>query len=424
MIQPGNGSKYPSHPSKQILITGGAGFIGSHLADALLASGHRVRVLDSLLPPLHPNGRPEYLSGAAELVRGDIRDPKRLREVLPGVDIIFHLAATNGAGQPMDAISRSMSVNAQGTTALLQAMLDFRVTPEKLIVASSMSIYGEGQYVCSVCSRQAFPDIRASAQLQLGRWEVRCADCGGVLMPRPTHEAKPSAIHSIHALSKRDQEDLCLLYGRTSGVPVTALRLFNVYGTRQTLSSPNPSVAALFAARLIRDQAPLVLEDGAQIRDLVSVHDVVRASLLAMERSESDGQVINVGCGIPITIRRIAQILAAALGKKIEPVITQRFRAGDIRHCYADQTKARRLLRYEPRVSHDQGLCELAEWLLQRQSEPQASRDRVPKTPQLQTRVTACSTNGNLMQARLGRLDERWLSEDYAQSWPPETSVQ
>ena len=358
--------------SKQVLITGGAGFVGSHLADGLLRAGHRVRILDDLTPQVHQDGSPDYLSPKVELVVGDVRDPNRLREVLSGVDVIFHFAATVGVGQSMYEISRYMSINTQGTAELLQALLDTKHMPEKLIVASSMSIYGEGQYVCSGCGKAAFPPVRPVSQLRDGQWEVHCTACSGVLVPQPTNEKKPSEINSIYALSKRDQEELCLIYGRTYGVPVTALRFFNIYGTRQALSNPYTGVAAIFAARLINNQAPLVFEDGEQMRDFVSVHDIVRANMLAMERPESNGEVINVGCGRPIKIRRVAEILAAALGKDIEPVITQKYRAGDIRHCYADLTKARKLLGYEPQVTHEEGFRELAAWLAGQQAEDKA----------------------------------------------------
>ncbi len=358
---------------KQILITGGAGFVGSHLADGLLAAGHSVRVLDDLNPQVHPGGaRPDYLSPAVELVVGDVRDPNRLREVLAGVDVIYHFAATVGVGQSMYEIARYMSVNTQGTAELLQAMLDAKLTPEKLIVASSMSIYGEGRYVCTDCAQPAAPPVRSVAQLRSGQWDLPCTLCGGVLKPVPTDETKPSEINSVYALSKRDQEELCLIYGRNYDLPVTALRFFNIYGTRQALSNPYTGVAAVFAARMLNGNAPMVFEDGNQMRDFVSIHDIVRANLLAMERPESDGEVINIGCGTPITIRRVAELLSEALGKPVDPVVSQKFRAGDIRHCYADISKARKLLGYEPQVTHEQGFRELADWLSQQEAEDKA----------------------------------------------------
>jgi dTDP-L-rhamnose 4-epimerase len=292
---------------------------------------------------------------------------------LAGVDVIFHFAATVGVGQSMYEISRYMSINTQGTAELLQAILDNKHTLEKLIVASSMSIYGEGQYQCIGCGRAAFPPVRSVSQLKRASWDLNCQECGAVLAPTPTNESKPSEINSIYALSKRDQEELCLVYGRTYGIPVTALRFFNIYGTRQALSNPYTGVAAIFASRLINGQAPLVFEDGEQMRDFVSVHDIVRANMLAMERPESNNEVINIGCGTPITIRRVAEILASALGKpELTPVITQKYRSGDIRHCYADLTRAQKLLGYQPQVTHEEGFRELAAWLAGQEADDHA----------------------------------------------------
>jgi len=305
-------------------------------------------------------------------VIGDVRDPDTVRKALSDVDVIYHFAAAVGVGQSMYEISRYMSINTQGTAELLQAMLDLRLTPQKLVVASSMSIYGEGSYVCGNCGANANPPVRTNAQLRSGRWEMHCDVCGGTLKPIPTNEKKPGALNSVYALSKRDQEELCLIYGRTYGIPVTALRFFNIYGTRQALSNPYTGVAAIFAARLMNGQPPMVFEDGQQMRDFVSVYDIVRANMLAMESRESDGEVINIGCGKPISILQVAQILAKSLGKEIAPVISQKYRAGDIRHCYADLTKARTMLGYEPQVSHDEGFKELAGWLAEQEAEDKA----------------------------------------------------
>lgn len=358
--------------SKRILITGGAGFVGSHLADQLLREGHAVRVLDNLTPQVHAHHVPDYLSADVELMIGDICDAGTARRALKDIDVVFHFAAAVGVGQSMYEISRYVSTNTQGTAELLQAMLDTRQTPEKIVVASSMSIYGEGCYVCSQCARKAAPPMRSLQQMKSGQWELRCRYCGGILRPTPTDEEKPSQTTSVYALTKRDQEQLCLIYGRTYGVPVTALRYFNIYGTRQALSNPYTGVAAIFASRLMNNQPPLVFEDGRQMRDFVSVSDIVRANLLAMERPQSDGEVINIGSGKPNSILRVAEILARALGKSIEPVVTRKYRAGDIRHCYADLSQARALLGYEPQVTHEEGFRELAEWLTGQQAEDKA----------------------------------------------------
>lgn len=358
--------------SKQVLITGGAGFVGSHLADGLLSAGHSVRILDNLTPQVHGGRVPEYLSREVELMVGDVRDPAMVRKALAGVDAVYHFAAAVGVGQSMYEINRYMSINTQGTAELLQGMLDTRHTPEKLVVASSMSIYGEGQYHCPRCRRDATPPLRSNAQLHSGEWDMACPECKGTLKPVPTNETKPGGTNSVYALSKRDQEELCLIYGRTYGIPITALRFFNIYGRRQALSNPYTGVAAIFASRLLNGQRPMVFEDGKQMRDFVSVYDIVRANMLALESKESDGEVINIGGGKPITILEVAEILAKSLGKDTPPVITQKYRAGDIRHCYADLTKARTLLKYEPRVSYDEGFRELAEWLAEQEAEDKA----------------------------------------------------
>jgi dTDP-L-rhamnose 4-epimerase len=358
--------------SKKILITGGAGFVGSHLADGLLELGHHVRVVDDLTPQVHPAGRPDYLDRRVELIKGDVRDPNRLREVLSGVDVVFHFAATVGVGQSMYEIGRYISVNTLGTAELLQAILDNKSAVQKVVVASSMSIYGEGRYHCSKCGRDAAPQLRTVAQLKAGVWDLHCEQCGGTLRPLPTDETKPSQLNSVYALSKRDQEELCLIYGRTYGIPVTALRFFNIYGTRQALSNPYTGVAAVFASRMLNGQQPHIFEDGEQMRDFVHVKDVVRANILAMERPASDGQVINVGSGKPITIRQVADVLARSLGMNVLPVISNKYRAGDVRHCYADISKARDLLGYEPQMTHEEGFRELAEWLRGQQAEDRA----------------------------------------------------
>ncbi len=357
--------------SRTILITGGAGFVGSHLADGLLRKGHSVRVLDNLTPQVHGRRLPTYLSPEVEVVYGDVRDRAAVQQAIEGVDAIYHFAAAIGVGQSMYEIQRYMDVNTGGTAQLLQVLLDSKQPVQKLVVASSMSIYGEGAYTCEECGPVA-PPIRGNSQLRAGEWDPKCAACGGALTPRATAEDKPSEVTSIYALSKRDQEELCLTYGRVYDLPVVALRFFNIYGTRQALSNPYTGVAAIFAARLLNGQPPLVFEDGEQQRDFVNVHDIVRANILALEREEANGQVINVGSGQPISISHVAELLAGSLGKELPHQLTQRYRSGDIRHCYADLTKARKLLGYEPSVTHEQGFAELVEWLRAQQAEDKA----------------------------------------------------
>ncbi len=358
--------------SKRVLVTGGAGFVGSHTVDALLRAGHYVRIYDDLTSQVHPEGQPEYLARDAEFVRGDVRDTEKLRDALRGIDVIYHFAAAVGVGQSMYEIAHYMGVNTLGTANLLQVLLDTHLKIEKLIVASSMSIYGEGKYRCAGCGDMAAAP-RANVQLTRKQWDPVCPRCGAGLTPVPTDEAKPLQCTSYYALSKKDQEEMVLLFGRTYQIPVVALRYFNIYGTRQALSNPYTGVAAIFASRLLNGKPPLVFEDGAQLRDFVSVHDIVHANLLAMERAEADGLALNIGSGQPISVREIAEVLAHELGSGLPADLTGKYRAGDIRHCFADISAAARVLGYEPRVRFAEGIRELVEWLRSQTSQDRAA---------------------------------------------------
>jgi dTDP-L-rhamnose 4-epimerase len=357
--------------SNHILITGGAGFIGSHLADALLSRGHRVRALDNLAPQVHGNEgtRPEYLVSDVELIHGDVRDPDAVRRALDGVDVVYHLAAAVGVGQSMYEIAQYTAVNNLGTAVLLEALAAQPVA--RLIVASSMSLYGEGLYRCPD-GTTCMGEERDLAQLRTGDWEVRNAE-GEVLTPVPTPETKLPSLSSVYALSKFDQERMSLLIGRAYGIPTTALRFFNVFGTRQALSNPYTGVLAIFASRLLNGNRPTVFEDGKQRRDFVSVYDVARACCLVLEQPSSACGVFNVGSGQSYTISEIAERIARVMGKEyLEPELTGKYRVGDIRHCFADITLASNVLGYEPQVELDAGLEELAGWL-----EGQVATDRV-----------------------------------------------
>ena len=356
---------------KQVLITGGAGFIGSHLADELLAAGYRVRVLDTLAAQVHgaEGRRPDYLDADVEVVVGDVCDKDTLLKALQGVDCVYHLASAVGVGQSMYEIAHYTRVNNLGTAVLLEALIARPV--QKLVVASSMSLYGEGLYRNARGEATVAGD-RTLDQLRAGDWELHDQD-GSVLAPMPTPETKPPALASVYALSKFDQERMCLMIGRAYNLPVVALRFFNAYGPRQALSNPYTGVLAIFAARLLNDSPPKIFEDGLQQRDFVSVYDVARACRLALECPDAAGEVFNVGTGQPQTVRDIAARLARVMGKDhIEPEIVGKYRVGDIRHCYADISKAQRVLGYAPRVTLDQGMAELAAWL-----ESQAAVDRV-----------------------------------------------
>jgi dTDP-L-rhamnose 4-epimerase len=345
----------------RILITGGAGFIGSHVADELIQHGHRVRAYDNLSPQVHgaEQRRPAYLHEDVELIRGDVRDAAGMQRALTGVDAVYHFASAVGVGQSMYEIDHYVSTNNLGTAVLLQALSARPV--ERLIVASSMSIYGEGLYRGSDGTLVADAE-RSIEQLRAGDWEPRDA-AGAPLEPVLTPESKRPCLSSVYALSKFDQERLCLMVGRAYGIPTVALRFFNVFGTRQALSNPYTGVLAIFASRLLNDNPPLVFEDGLQRRDFVSVYDVVQACRLALDAPGAPGLAFNVGSGTAYTIRDVAELVAAVLEKPIEPVINRKYRVGDIRHCVGDVTLASRVLGYRPAVTLESGLIELAEWL-------------------------------------------------------------
>jgi dTDP-L-rhamnose 4-epimerase len=357
--------------SKQILITGGAGFIGSHLADELLGRGYRIRALDNLSPQVHGADAvlPDYLDPEVELVVGDVRDADTVRRALDGVDAVYHFAAMVGVGQSMYEIVNYTSVNNLGTSVLLEELVKKPV--ERLVVASSMSLYGEGLYRAPDGSLIHGTE-RPLEQMKNRDWEMR-NEKGEILEPVPTPEWKQPSLSSVYALSKYDQERLCLMTGRAYNIPTVALRFFNVYGTRQALSNPYTGVLAIFGSRLLNGNAPVIYEDGNQMRDFISVKDIAQACRLALEVPEAAGEVINVGGGNTYSVRQVAEELMGVMGiTGLEPEINGEFRAGDTRHCYADISRARAILGYEPKISFKDGLTELASWL-----EGQVAHDRV-----------------------------------------------
>jgi dTDP-L-rhamnose 4-epimerase len=347
----------------RILVTGGAGFIGSHLVDRLLAAGNDVRILDSLDPQVH-DGVPGYLSTDAELVVGDVRDREVVDRCLDGADALVHLAAAVGVGQSMYEIERYTSVNALGAAVVLEAAIGAREQLTKAVVASSMSIYGEGLYRCPTDGREVAPGPRPEEQLARREWELVCPDCGSALEPLPTPESKPLQPTSIYAVGKRDHEEMFLAWGRAYGVPATALRFFNVYGPRQALSNPYTGVAAIFASRLLNGKPPVVFEDGAQSRDFIHVSDIAAGIEAALDPVRADGEAVNLGTGRSVSVLEVAQVLAGGLGVDLEPEVLGDYRAGDIRHCFGSIEKARELLGFEPRVRFEEGMAELTGWLV------------------------------------------------------------
>lgn len=360
--------------AEKILITGGAGFIGSHLTDGLLRLGYHVRILDNLEPQVHGNLRergekPAYLNPEAEFILGDVRNPQDVGRALSGMDVIFHFAARVGVAQSMYEIDSYTSTNALGAAVMLQGIVNTKQRPRKLIVASSMSIYGEGACTCPLHGI-VYPKLRSIRQLQHQEWEIRCpiVGCTEHAAPIPTDEDKPLYPTSIYAINKRDHEEMFLSTGFAYHIPTVALRFFNVYGTRQSLSNPYTGVAAIFSSRLLNGKPPVAFEDGLQRRDFIHVSDIVQANLLVMDSPAADFGAYNVGSGHAVTILDVANTLLQHMGLHLQAKITLRFRAGDIRHCYGD---IRRLqaLGYQPRVKFEEGVSGLVDWVRQQTSE-------------------------------------------------------
>jgi dTDP-L-rhamnose 4-epimerase len=354
---------------ERVLVTGGAGFIGSHLVDRLVEVGYRVRILDALLPQVHGDGGPRSVNREAEFQQGDVRNAETVRKALTQVDVVVHFAAAVGVGQSMYEIEHYSSVNVLGTATLLEALMKGAHRPRRMLVASSMSIYGEGLYQCEGCGPQS-PAPRPVSQLDRHDWAVRCPTCEKPMESLPTPETKAVVPTSIYALGKRDQEEMMLLLGRSLGIPTVALRFFNVYGERQALSNPYTGVGAIFSSALLNGQRPLVFEDGLQERDFIHVSDVVAACMLAIERDDVGDIVVNIGTGRATNLLTLTALLRRHIARAegIEPEAVGRFREGDIRSCYADVRRARELLGFSAQVPLEEGVKELTAWVLAQSS--------------------------------------------------------
>lgn len=353
---------------KHILVTGGAGFIGSFLVDELINKGYRVRIFDNLEEQVHQGKTPSYLNKKAEFFKGDVRDYESFSEALQGIDAVYHLAAAVGVGQSNYEIKKFSDVNVGGTANLLNILANTKHTVSKIITNSSMTGFGEGNYKCANCGIVR-PPLRKESQLSKKNWEPKCPKCSSQIKPAPTEEEAIEYPNSIYAITKKAQQDMLMLYGKTYNVPTVALRCFNVYGPRQSLSNPYTGVTAIFISRIKNNQPAVVYEDGLQTRDFVSVHDVVRALILSLENQEIKNEIINMGSGQPRTIKEIAQTIDSLLGRKGLVKIGGEFRKGDIRHCFADISKAKKILGWAPGVTLGQGFEELIEWSIKEKAE-------------------------------------------------------
>jgi len=351
--------------SKRILITGGAGFIGSHTADKLIEQGHQVRILDVLDAQIHGAARqiPAYLNPAAEFIEGDVRDVSILKKVLTDIDVVYHLASLTGVTQSMKDIHHYTDVNVTGTAALMDVMINGHFNIEKVVLSSSRAVYGEGTYHCPHCQRDFAPALRTVEQLENGKWEITCPVCGNLAEARPTREDKYLQPLSIYAENKPIQEDLLRMTAETYKIPAVILRYFNVYGPRQALGNPYTGIAPIFCTRISAGKPIMMYEDGLPIRDFVHVYDVVQANLKALDYMGDTVLTANVGTGEKLTILDMAQSICDEMGAERNIEFSGQFRVGDIRGCYADLSRTRSALGYEPVVTFQEGVAELIQWV-------------------------------------------------------------
>jgi dTDP-L-rhamnose 4-epimerase len=355
--------------TKKILITGGAGFIGSHLVDRLIEEkGHDITVFDILEEQVHGKiyDPPEYLNKNAKFIHGSVTDYNKFEELIKDHEVIFHLAAMVGVGQSMYQVKKYVEHNVLGTANLLDILTNSEHNVKKLVIASSNTVYGEGKSKCNKCGIIS-PELRTPAQLKNKDWENNCHICGEKVKPLLTDETTPLDPSSIYAYSKQAQEHMGLLIGNTYGINTTILRFFLVYGSRQAPSNPYTGVCTIFCTRLLQDKPAIVYEDGLQTRDFVNVKDICQALTLAMEKEAARGEIFNVGSGSPITIKEVAEIITEQINPKLKPIYNQQYRVGDIRNCIADISKISSELGFKPQYSFKEGIKELIDWVKSQQ---------------------------------------------------------
>lgn len=351
----------PKKKYDRILVTGGAGFVGSFLVDKLVEKGYRVRIFDNLEEQVHKGKKPHYINSQAEFILGDVRDYEVFKKACEKVDVIFHLAAAVGVGQSNYLVKKYIDINTGGMANLLDILVNSKNDIKKLVTISSMTGYGEGNYLCKKCGIVR-PALREESQLKKKDWNLYCSNCGLITRAVPTDENALDFPNSIYGFSKKTQQDMAMIIGNLYNLPVTVLRGFNIYGPRQSLSNPYTGVTAIFISRLKNNEKPVIFEDGLQTRDFISVHDVVNAFILAMEKDEANYQVFNIGSGKDTSILEVAKMLSKLLGKPSLLQSNQDFRKNDIRHCFADIAKAKKLLGWVPSISLEQGFKELIDW--------------------------------------------------------------
>jgi len=352
---------------KNVLITGGSGFIGSRLANRLISDGYKVRVLDSLSPQIHGSS-PELsslflsLNSDVEFIRGSVTNSDDLMVALDGIDTVVHLAAETGTGQSMYAIRHYSEVNIGGTALLLDLIANKSLPITKIIVASSRAVYGEGKYRCAQHG-YIYPSSRISEDMKDGNFDVHCPICGINAELEATDENTPVQPSSVYGVTKLTQEQLVLNIGRALGISAIAFRYQNVYGPGQSLSNPYTGILSIFSTRIRNKSAINIFEDGKESRDFVFIDDVVSVTAEAVKYDKPLVDVFNVGSGVPTDVLKVAKTLQKLLGIEVPMSLSGQFRVGDIRHNYADLSKVRKAFGFEPTISIEQGLAKFIDWV-------------------------------------------------------------
>jgi dTDP-L-rhamnose 4-epimerase len=344
-----------------VLVTGGAGFIGSFIADELIKRGHNVRIFDNLVEHIHKGRIPSYLNKKAEFVKGDVRNYAEFSKALEDIDIVFHEASLVGIEPSMAMVKEFVDVNDSGTSNLLDIIIRGNFNIKKIIVPGSVAIYGESVYICEKCDIKK-SEFRSKDQLAKKQWELICPKCGREMKALNVPEDKEPYLNNLYSLTKYDQEKICLLVGKKYGIPVSVLRYFNVYGPRQSVVNPYSGVVTKFVDNILAGKQIKVFEDGEQSRDFINVKDIVRANIMAMESSKADFESFNVGTGHRTTIKEIAETLIEIMGIDAKLIITNNYRPGDVRHCTADITKITNALGFKPEIGLREGLKEVVDW--------------------------------------------------------------
>tara|TARA_Y200000002_G_scaffold35265_1_gene25838 strand:- start:1738 stop:2871 length:1134 start_codon:yes stop_codon:yes gene_type:complete len=352
---------------ENILISGGAGFIGSNLALKLVSLGHNVRVLDNLSPQIHTNSKEnsqlyQSIKGKVTFINGDVRNRKDWQKAIANSTVIVHLAAETGTGQSMYQIEKYVQVNCGGTAIMLDVLANEKYTVKKVVVASSRAIYGEGKYHCE-SHGEVYPDEREDTQMSNGQFEPLCSICKQPLGMLATDEDSKIHPSSIYGITKSDQEQMILVACKSLGISAIALRYQNVYGPGQSLINPYTGILSIFSTRILNNNPINIFEDGKESRDFVFIDDVVNATVLAIQDNKLKSCSLNVGSGVSTTVQTVADSLKKLYQSDVDIKVSGNYRLGDIRHNKADISKIKKLLGFSPKVSFDDGLKQFVDWV-------------------------------------------------------------